>query len=59
MWQPTFQHPANELITYVSMSTLVHVSSERPQEDSVSRRRVAQSIDLAFDWYQYYWKCLQ
>ena len=25
----------------------------------VSRSRVAESINLAFDWYQSYWKCLQ
>ena len=39
------------------MSTLVHVSSERPQGDSVSQSWVAGCINLAFDWYQCYWKC--
>ena len=41
------------------MSTLVHVSSERPQKDSVSWSRVAESTSLIFYWYQRYWKCLQ
>ena len=41
------------------MSTLGYVSSERPREDSISWSQVAGSINLAFNWYQLYWKCLQ
>ena len=50
---------ASELMTYTPVSTLVHVSSKRAQEDSVSQSQVAGNLDFAFEWYQCYWICLQ